>query len=164
MPKGKKFTAAEKHFIEKEQRYQRQIKRLNEYIAAQDLEIARLKVAVNERDKEILLQTDWINRLLEYTELDREDIKTVCEADKRRNVFRQPYREGDTVFYIIKDTKVTVILRAKVSKILGETAQLDTDDQGSFFVTPDDYYFSVFPTRVLAERYLRGEFECTLED
>ena len=81
-----------------------------------------------------------------------------------RNVFRQPYREGDTVFYIIKDTKVTVILRAKVSKILGETAQLDTDDQGSFFVTPDDYYFSVFPTRVLAERYLRGEFECTLED
>ena len=85
MSKGKKFTAAEKHFIEKEQRYQRQIKRLNEYIAAQDLEIARLKVAVNERDKEILLQTDWINRLLEYTELDREDIKAVCEADKRHN-------------------------------------------------------------------------------
>ena len=79
------------------------------------------------------------------------------------NVFRQPYFEGDTVFYIVADTKVTVILRATVAKILGETAQLDTKDNGSFFVTPADYYKTVFPTRKLAERYLRGEFECTEE-
>lgn len=81
-----------------------------------------------------------------------------------RGVFRQPYREGDTVFYIVKDTKVTVILRATVAKILGETAQLDTEDQGSFFVTPDDFYYTVFPTRELAEKFLRGEFECVCED
>lgn len=81
-----------------------------------------------------------------------------------RGVFRQPYREGDTVFYIIKDTKVTVILRATVARILGETAQIDTKENGSFFVTPDDYYYTVFPTCELAEKSLRGEFECTLEE
>ena len=81
-----------------------------------------------------------------------------------RNVFRQPYREGETVYYIVKDTKVTVILRATVAKILGETAQIDTEDQGSFFILPDDYYATVFPSRELAERYLKGEFECVCED
>ena len=85
MPKGKKYNAAEKHFIEKEQRYQRQIRYLNDLIAAQDLEIRRLKAAVNERDNQILSQTDWINRLLEYTELNKEDIKAACEADKQHN-------------------------------------------------------------------------------
>lgn len=82
MPRGKKFNAAEKHFIEKEQRYQKQIRYLKEVIAAQELEIARLKAAVDDRDNQILSQKDWINRLLEYTELSKEDIKTVCAADK----------------------------------------------------------------------------------
>lgn len=85
MPRGKKFNAAEKHFIEKEQRYQKQIKNLEQLNAAQDLEIARLKVAIKERDNQILLQTDWINRLLEYTELNKEDIKAACEKDKHVN-------------------------------------------------------------------------------
>ena len=93
---------------------------------------------------------------------------TFCRCCGQRiewqNVFRQPYHEGDTVFYIVKDTKITVILRATVAKILGETAQLDTEENGSFFVSPDDYYISVFPTHILAERYLKGEFECVLED
>ncbi|MBQ3285413.1 MAG: hypothetical protein IJH40_07205 [Ruminococcus sp.] len=89
MPRGKKYNAAEKHFIEKEQRYQKQIRQLNDVIAAQNHEIERLKVAVNERDKQILLQEDWINRLLEYTELDKEDIKAACEKDIQRNKDRR---------------------------------------------------------------------------
>jgi hypothetical protein len=28
---------------------------------------------------------DWIERLLEYTQLTEDDIKKVCEADKRRS-------------------------------------------------------------------------------
>lgn len=85
MPRGKKYNAAEKHFIEKERRYQKQIRYLNDVIAAQKLEIEQLKIAVNERDNKILLQTDWINRLLEYTELEKEDIKAACDRDKRVN-------------------------------------------------------------------------------
>lgn len=30
---------------------------------------------------------DWIERLLEYTELSKNDIKTVCENDKTKNKF-----------------------------------------------------------------------------
>ncbi len=91
MPRGKKYNAAEKHFIEKERRYQKQIRCLNDVIAAQKLEIEQLKIAVNERDNKILSQTDWINRLLEYTELEKEDIKAACETDKRR---KQQHRDA----------------------------------------------------------------------
>ena len=89
MPKGKKYNAAEKHFIEKEQRYQKQIRRLNDMIAAQNLEIGRLKEEINERDNHILSLKDWIDRLLEYTELDKEDIKAACEKDIQRNKDRR---------------------------------------------------------------------------
>ena len=85
MPRGKKFNAAERHFIEKEKAYKKQIARLNEYIKAQDLEIKRLKALLDEQDYKILTQNDWINRLLEYTELEKSDIRAVCEADKHRN-------------------------------------------------------------------------------
>lgn len=83
MSKGKKFSAAEKHFKEKEERLRKELKywegRANEQSSklltvCEELATARATIAQ---------QKDWIERLLQYTELDIEDIKVACEKDKK---------------------------------------------------------------------------------
>lgn len=83
MSKGKKFTAAEKHFHEKEERLRKELKywenRANEQtskLLTVCEELAYAKVTIQQ-------QQEWIERLLEYTELDLNDIKAACEKDKK---------------------------------------------------------------------------------
>ena len=80
--KGKKFTAAEKHFEKKRVGYERQIKNLNQQLenAHADARLYRSRFELVERENEELKA--WIERLLEYTELTKEDIKSACEKDK----------------------------------------------------------------------------------
>lgn len=83
MAKSKKFNAAEKHFIDKELRYQKQLKRLGDTIAklsGKNLQLIAEKVELETENTRL---NEWIERLLEYTELSKEDIKAVCEQDKR---------------------------------------------------------------------------------
>lgn len=86
MPKGKKFSAAEKHFMKKEQRLNRQIKSLylaNESLRQENFDFAeQLRLA---QSKIVSLQ-DWVDQLLEYTKLSKEDIRAVCEKDKDLNM------------------------------------------------------------------------------
>lgn len=83
MPKGKKFDAAEKHFAKIEERYKYEIKsmRAERDRLAKELGEAREKIANLEAEKQSL--EDWAKRLLEYTELTPEDIKTRVENDKK---------------------------------------------------------------------------------
>lgn len=84
MPKGKKFDAAEKHFKKKEEDYQRRIKYLEGAVSQLQSDMSRLAgengtlLAENDSLK------DWVERLLSYTELSKEDIRKVCEQDKKR--------------------------------------------------------------------------------
>lgn len=82
MPKGKKFNAAEKHFLEKEKQWKNRIS---------DLEMQQSNTLKLLNDTEEQLQSlqmknnelqQWINRLLEYTELSESDIKKAVERDK----------------------------------------------------------------------------------
>lgn len=83
MPKGKKFDAAEKHFIEKEKVYQRRILELNNTVK----QSAVIKREMFEKIQNLQSENDqlkeWIDRLLSYTELSESDIKKACEKDKR---------------------------------------------------------------------------------
>lgn len=81
--KGKKFTAAEKHFEKKRIEYERQIKNLNQQLknAHDDIRLFRSRYELTEMENEEL--KEWIERLLEYTELSKEDIKLACEKDQR---------------------------------------------------------------------------------
>lgn len=83
MSKGKKFTAAEKHFQEKEEKLRKELKywenRANEQsskLLTVCEELASAKVTIQQ-------QQEWIERLLQYTELDLSDIKAACEKDKK---------------------------------------------------------------------------------
>lgn len=84
MSKGKKFDAAQKHFMEREQRFNREVsylKTLNkEYFEKIKLLEDQIITLQNENNQ----LKEWIERLLNYTELSKEDIKKICEADKEK--------------------------------------------------------------------------------
>ena len=83
MAKGKKFDAAEKHFEKKRIQYERKINDLTQQLenAHRDTRHFRSLYEFAERENEELKA--WVERLLEYTELSKEDIKAACEKDKR---------------------------------------------------------------------------------
>lgn len=84
MPKGKKFDAAEKHFILKEAWYSKRIQTQRESINLLIEEKDKLKLKIQELENDNEKLQDWVERLLDYTDLSQEDIKKVCEQDKRR--------------------------------------------------------------------------------
>ncbi len=83
MSKGKNFDAAEKHFEKKRAQYEKRIKDLNQQLenAHRDTRHFRSRYEFLQRENEEL--KNWIERLLEYTELSKEDIKAACEKDKQ---------------------------------------------------------------------------------
>ena len=81
MPHGKKFTAAEKYFNEKKVVLEKRIKARDVLIAEQSFEIKRLTNRIIELETQNVQLQDEVNRLLEYTELSKEDIKKVCKKD-----------------------------------------------------------------------------------
>lgn len=87
MPKGKQFNAAEKHFQKKQVKYEKELK--EKTLQNNNLlnDISNLKLRLNELESENQMLNDWIERLLKYTELSKNDIQIVCENDKTKNQF-----------------------------------------------------------------------------
>ena len=81
MSKGKKFDAAQKHFEGEKVKYQKQIKCLREKITTQEKVISEQKEKIDSLLAENRQFKDWVERLLEYTELSKEEIKAACEKD-----------------------------------------------------------------------------------
>ena len=80
--KGKKFDAAEKHFKEKELVLLKQINLLSEKTKDQHLQISELvheNQEIKVKNNELQAENE---RLLQLTELSKEDIKIICEKDK----------------------------------------------------------------------------------
>lgn len=80
--KGKKFAAAEKHFQEKEVKLRKDIQYWQELAIQRATQIKELEATLKSANSTIEQQRDWIDRLLQYTELSPEDIKAACEKDK----------------------------------------------------------------------------------
>lgn len=83
--KGKKFDAAEKHFEKKRIQYDKGIKYLREQLDASRKEAQLYKEKADSYELKNGELLDWIERLLEYTELPKEDVKAVFENEKRKN-------------------------------------------------------------------------------
>lgn len=81
--KGKKFTAAEKHFQEKEVKLRKDIQYWQELAISRAKYITELETALRDVTAKVSQQQDWIERLLQYTELSQADIKAACEKDKQ---------------------------------------------------------------------------------
>lgn len=83
MAKGKKFDAAQKHFEGKKIELEKQIKALTTRVSEQNKTISEQRGQIDALSSENQQLKEWIERLLEYTELSKEDIKAACEKDKK---------------------------------------------------------------------------------
>ena len=83
MAKGKKFDAAQKHFEGKKIELEKQIKVLTSRVSEQNKTISEQRGQIDALSSENQQLKEWIERLLEYTELSKEDIKAACEKDKK---------------------------------------------------------------------------------
>lgn len=81
--KGKKFDAAEKHFHEKEVKLRKLISELEKEVSEKADALAEATKKLSALENENAQLKEWIDRLLQYTELSKEDIKEACEKDKK---------------------------------------------------------------------------------
>lgn len=80
--KGKKFTAAEKHFMKKEEQYQKRIKAMEELLAEKNNKEKSDEATImslQEQNSILLVQN---KKLLELCKLSEEDLKILIEKDK----------------------------------------------------------------------------------
>jgi predicted RNase H-like nuclease (RuvC/YqgF family) len=103
MAKGKKFDAAEKHFREKEIMYSKMINQREDEIKELKDKLVELNSICKNLEKENEILNKENSKLLEYTGLDKKDIKIACKKDveltkmmRGMNVFgNYLHRRGD---------------------------------------------------------------------
>ncbi len=79
---NRKLSAKDKAFEKERITYRQRIRQLESTISSLKVELATIKGEVAEKDEKIRQLEDWVNRLLEYTELSEEEMKRVLEKDK----------------------------------------------------------------------------------
>ena len=89
MAKGKKFDAAQKHFEGKKIELEKQIKVLTARVSEQNKTISEQKGQIDALSSENQQLKEWIERLLEYTEISKEDLKKIIESEKENSEVRE---------------------------------------------------------------------------
>jgi len=77
-----KLTAKEKHLQDKIVKLQKDNNILEDKFKECNVENRKIKLDNIKLQKENQQQKEWIERLLQYTELSEKDIKIACEKDK----------------------------------------------------------------------------------
>ena len=83
MNKSKKFSAAEKHFQEKEIHYQQQINRLNSLVDKFSKQSDTYEILYNAEVKKNSELESQVDKLLERVSMTKEELRCACEQDKR---------------------------------------------------------------------------------
>ena len=69
--------------FEKERgKYRKQIRELENLIREKNEQISFLEQVSNKKDEQLKIQNEWIDRLLQYTEMSREDLEKIIKKDK----------------------------------------------------------------------------------
>lgn len=69
-------------FEKERNKYRKQINELEKKLIDSNKEKYSLKNKVSELESELQSKNEWIERLLEYTEMTKEDVKAAIEKDK----------------------------------------------------------------------------------
>lgn len=75
-------TAKDLAFDRERAKYGKRIKELEAKLKEQNCEIRELRNQVSEAEAKCESLQNWIDRLLEYTEMSEEDMKTIIQKDK----------------------------------------------------------------------------------
>lgn len=78
--KGKKDIA----FDKERAKYRSEINDLRSIISTKEMQIKELTEKLDAKDKELYESKEWIDRLLEYTEIPKEDLKFIIGQEKTK--------------------------------------------------------------------------------
>ncbi len=81
MEKQVRKSAKDKAFERERVKFQRRIRDLEQIVQSKDAENSYLREQINVQDTQIRSLNDWVDRLLEYTELSKEDMRKSIEKD-----------------------------------------------------------------------------------
>ena len=86
----KQKKAAKDIAFEKErEKLRSEIRNLKYQVEYRDRQIAELNETIQQREEELLRQEGWIRRLLEYTEISKEDLQSLIESEKDKAEIRE---------------------------------------------------------------------------
>lgn len=78
-----KKSAKDLAFDKERAKYNKQIRELESQLKKKDGELVIQKEAVEKLNDEIIQLKDWIERLLEYTELSEDEMRAIVDKDKK---------------------------------------------------------------------------------
>lgn len=82
--KSAKDLAFEKERVRLRREYNTQIAELQKKVSEKDAELSQIKIRLAETESLLQEKEEWIERLLEYTDLPKEEIKELFEKEKSR--------------------------------------------------------------------------------
>lgn len=77
-----KKTAKDLAFDRERAKYERQIRDLKTELRKRDNDILEVRNQLREAESKCESLQDWVNRLLDYTNMSEEDMKTIVQKDK----------------------------------------------------------------------------------
>ena len=77
-------SAKDMAFEKEKGKLRSQIRELSNCLDKKEKQLEELNAVINKKDEIIRNQEEWINRLLEYTEISKEDMKILMENEKNK--------------------------------------------------------------------------------
>ena len=84
-----KKSAKDIAFEKERAKFRSEIRNLQYQIAYRDRQIKELNETISQRERELFEQEDWIRRLLEYTEMSKEDLQSLIKSEKDKTEIRE---------------------------------------------------------------------------
>lgn len=76
-------------FDKERENFRSEIRNLKYQIEYRDKQIEELGETVRQREEELFKLNEWIERLLEYTEISKKDLKKLIESEKEKAEVRE---------------------------------------------------------------------------
>jgi len=93
-----KKSAKDIAFDKEREKFRSEIRKQTDGLNKKQKQIDELNEVIREKDVVISQQKEWIDRLLEYTELSEDDMKQLIEKDKKINEIIDNFRSLQHVF------------------------------------------------------------------
>lgn len=71
-------------FDKEREKFRSEIRNLKYQIQYRDKQIEELGETIRQREEELFKLNEWVERLLEYTEISKEDLKKLIESEKEK--------------------------------------------------------------------------------
>lgn len=89
MSKSKTKSAKDLAFDKERVKFRSEIRNLQYQIMDMDNQIKELNEVIFDRENELRQQSEWIDRLLEYTEISKEDLQMLIKSEKDKAEIRE---------------------------------------------------------------------------